>query len=71
MSRPFGDEVRTINRRTYSIWRNHLQEEFPYSTINPILWFAKETRSSDIIVVGVETKRECIALLEERAREAS
>ncbi len=61
--------MRTVGGKKCAIWRNHLQTEFPYSRINPILWFAKEIGSADIIVVGVETKREAIALLEERVKE--
>ena len=64
-SRPFGVEVRPINGKLYAIWRNRLQDEmYPDTDANPILWFAKEIETQDMLVCGLKTKREAIEHLE-------
>ena len=62
MQCPFGVETRTINGKEYAIWRNYLQDELAADT-NPMLWFAKDLETHDILVCGVKTKREALAFL--------
>ena len=60
--KPYGVEIRTINEKQYAIWRNRLKDEM-YAETNPILWFAKDLDTHDMLVCGVKTKAEAIAFL--------
>ncbi len=57
--KPYGVELRTINGRDYAIWRNRLQDEM-YAETNPLVWFAKDMETHDMLVCGVKTKREAL-----------
>ena len=57
--KPYGVEMRTINGKEYAIWRNRLKDEM-YAETNPVLWFAKDLETHDMLVCGVKTKREAI-----------
>jgi len=67
MECPFGVEVRTINGNQYAIWRNHLQDEMVADT-NPMLWFAKDLETHDMLVCGVKTKSEALDYLAKERR---
>ena len=57
--KPYGVELRTIDGKDYAIWRNRLQDEM-YAETNPILWFAKDMETHDMLVCGVKTKAEAL-----------
>ena len=66
MAKPFGVEIRFIHGKEFAIWRNHVRDEMYYDGRgNPIFWFAKELETQDILVCGLDTKREVLEWLED------
>ena len=52
----------------FHVWRNHLQDEMGADT-NPMLWFGKCNQCRDMIVCGLKTKTEVIAVMEDHHAE--
>jgi hypothetical protein len=64
-------ELHRIKGTDYMVKRERLREVFPYSEANPLMWFGFDLRSRDVVVAGVRTRHECVALLTDDANERS
>lgn len=57
----------TVYSGKFAVWHTRLRDELPdlEGTDNPMLWFGKCLLCRDIIVCGVDTKQECVAVMEQ------
>lgn len=56
----------TVYNNKFAIWHTRLRNELPEldGTANPMVWFGKCLPCQDIIVCGLDTKRECVEVVE-------
>ena len=56
-----GYAVAKVDGNSYAFWQARLRDEMPHSDEhlgNPMLWWAEDMETHDMIVCGYKTKRE-------------
>ena len=61
-------EIHCINGKKYHVFQSRLKAVLYTDTpANPILWFAKELVTRDMLVIGLPRKREVLEFLNEES----